>query len=53
MSFDELMQKPNKTQTERVLIQCVATISTHEGYTHMTPWEVFESQQKWASEVGY
>lgn len=53
MTFDDLMRKPDKTETEQVLIQCIATISTHEGYTHMTPWEVFESQQKWAESISY
>lgn len=53
MTFDELTKKPNKTEAEQILIQCVATLSTKDGYTNMTPWEVFESQQKWAAEVGY
>ena len=30
----------------KVLIQAIATISTLPGYTHMTPWEVMESQKK-------
>ncbi len=53
MTFDELMKKPDKTETDQVLIQCVATISTHPGYTHMTPEEVFERQQEFAKSIQY
>ena len=35
----------------RVLIQAIATISTLPGYTHMTPWEVMDSQKKIADEI--
>jgi len=32
----------------RVLLQAIATLSTLPGYTHMTPWEVMDSQKKLA-----
>ena len=55
MKIDEtwwdFMQKPDKTPYEQVLVQAIATLSTREGFTHMTPEEVFDSQKRLAFDL--
>ena len=46
----DFMRKPDKTPYEHVLVQAIASLSTREGFTHMTPEEVFESQATLAFE---
>ena len=46
----DFMSKPDMTAHERVLVQAIATLSTRDGFTHMTPEEVFESQRALAFE---
>jgi hypothetical protein len=40
--FNDLMQKHNKSQQERLLILCIALLSTTPQYSSNTPWEVYE-----------
>ncbi len=42
MTFDELMQKNPKTQTDAMLCQAIAALSTQPQFGEMTPWDVFE-----------
>ena len=51
LTFDTLMDRPSKTETESVLIQAIAALSTQGQYASMTPWEVFECIQADAQEV--
>ncbi len=51
LTFDELMDKPSKTEVEVILIQAIAALSTQEQFSSMTPWEVFEHVQKDAQEI--
>ena len=51
LTFDELMDKPSKTEVEVILIQAIAALSTQEQFSSMTPWEVFEHVQKDAQET--
>ena len=42
-TFGGLMSNDkSQTPTEKILVQAIARISTAEGYTHMTPDEVYE-----------
>jgi len=53
MKWQELMEKQPKTETEQILIQCIATISSHPGYSHMTPDEIFEAMCESARQIQY
>lgn len=43
-TWDELTdaQRPI-TPTERLLMMCLATVSTHPNYSHKTPWDVYDT----------
>jgi hypothetical protein len=52
LTFDELMQRHGKyTDAERLLVQAIAALSTREGFSNMTPWEVFDTVKQQAEEV--
>ena len=50
MTFEQLIRgrKTGRTEAERVLLQCIATLTTLPPYTSMTPWEVFDEQKRLA-----
>jgi len=51
-SWQELIAEPVQPDTpEAVLLQCIATISTHPNYSKLTPEEVFQSQVKYARQT--
>ena len=52
-TFDKLMRNESKTHMEAVLCQAIAELSTAKGYTHMTPWAVFDKVEKNCGEVGW
>jgi len=52
-TFRELMKTEDKTETEKMLLHCIATISTQPGFTHFTPEEVYMEMKKQADSVGY
>jgi hypothetical protein len=39
----QLMEKQNKTEADRVACAAVMALSTREGFTHMTPEQVFDA----------
>lgn len=45
MDFNELMAKNPKTQSDAMLCQAIAALSTQPQFEKMTPWEVFEHVQ--------
>lgn len=53
MDFDTLIRKTPKTQTEVLLCQAIAALSTQPQFETMTPWEVFDhikaTSQHWES----
>jgi hypothetical protein len=50
----ELMEKPNPTDVDRVAIASVMILSTREGFTHMTPEQVFDNLvAKWHETMAY
>ena len=51
LTFDELMDKPSKTEVESILIQAIAALSTQSQFSSMTPWDIFEHIQKTAQEI--
>ena len=46
----DFMSKADKTPYEHVLVQAIASLSTRDGFSHMTPEEVFDSQKALAFE---
>lgn len=49
--FHELIQKKDMTNLEKLLLQCIASLSTQAAYCHMTPQEVYETQVKYTKSV--
>lgn len=49
-TWNELMQG-DCTEQERVIIQLLATTTTHPNYSHLTPWEVLDLHVKAAKEI--
>lgn len=41
-SWESLLYKQNKSNTERLLIQATAMLSTQPNYVKMTPHEIYE-----------
>lgn len=52
-TFDKLMRKEDKSHMEAVLCQAIAELSTLDGYSHMTPWDVFDKVEQNCKEVGW
>lgn len=52
-SWRDLMEKTEKTETEQVLIQCIATLSSHPNYRRMTPDEIYDAQVRFAQDILY
>lgn len=52
-SFDVLLRKPNKTEIEQVLIQCIVSLSPTPNCQHLTPHEIYDLQVKAAREIRY
>lgn len=48
LSWNELMGKEDKTPEERVLIQCIASLSSHPNYQDKVPEEIYQQQIKFA-----
>jgi len=38
------MEKPDKSQEEEVLIQCIISLTSHPHYSHNTAKEIYERQ---------
>ena len=51
LTFDELMDKPSKSEVETILIQAIAALSTQDQFSSMTPWEIFDHVKKNAQEI--
>lgn len=49
--FDVLLRKENKTELEQILIQCIATLSSHPNFQDKSPWEIYETMKDWAKEL--
>ncbi|KKN75641.1 hypothetical protein LCGC14_0378790 [marine sediment metagenome] len=52
-TFDQLMRKEDKSHMEAVLCQAIAELSTLDGYSHLTPWAVFDLVEKNCKDVGW
>jgi len=48
LEWHDLMKKENKTPEERVLIQCIASLSSHPTYWRVTPEDIYEQQIEFA-----
>ena len=42
MTFDEILRTEDKPEAEAYLCQAIAELSTCQGYSDKSPWEVFE-----------
>lgn len=49
--FNEFMRRDALTPNEHMLIQAIALITVAEGYTHMTPEEVWEILREQTLEI--
>lgn len=52
-SFVDLCNKPDKTELEITLIQCIAMLSTHPTYSQLDPQRIFEMMRDVAFRVGW
>jgi hypothetical protein len=51
-TWNELIDgKRKKSAAEIVVLNCIATISSHPNYQHMTPWEIYDLEVKNAIEI--
>ena len=53
MIFDELLKKEPKTEVEAIFCQAIAQLSTKEGYSHLSPWKVFDVIVEQEKETGW
>jgi hypothetical protein len=49
--FDSFINKKDKSNLEKLLIQCIASLSTQAAYCHMTPQEVYNKQVEYTKSV--
>lgn len=51
MHFSDIADKPEKTDAELALIQCIAILLTHPTYANWTPERIFETMRREASQL--
>jgi hypothetical protein len=51
LTWKELLNAAKPGTLESVMVQCIATISTHPNYRQLTPEEVWDRQVQYAQEV--
>ena len=44
MTWDELLRKPDKSEIETTLVQCICSLSVEPTYEEMTPGEIYDLQ---------
>lgn len=47
--FDDLINKPNKSELEKILVESIALLMSHPGYCRLQPHRVFELVQQSAA----
>jgi hypothetical protein len=53
MRFNELMDKPNKTDAELALVQCIAALLLTPAYSRFSPETVFEMMKRSGYQAGW
>jgi hypothetical protein len=53
MRFDELMDKPNKTEMELALVQCLAALLITPAYSKYSAETLFEMMKRSACQTGW
>jgi len=51
LTWKKLTDNGEHTKAEQVLVQCLATISSHPNFTELSPWEILHEMKHQAEQV--